>query len=451
MTEAKLILIFATRAYTTRGINLIYLRFLFSHYRPDGMRNFHLSLMNDGREVDRVNCLSGVLATQAEPFVHPSKDYAGSLRVIPEGVYEIGQHVRGNFGDGIGKDWIPYEVISQYRLNNRGAFGAHDDHNRARALGSAGCTVSDTPAGMQRIIAWCKGPNRPRYLVVDHGLGVLKPEWKFENPGPTPVPTPIPPAPTPGKKLARTGAADAIAKKWEGYHKRLPDGRCAAYPDVAHGWRVATIGYGTTFYSAAALRKFGRKEVRQGDILTEAEAMSEFDAELDMVEAGLAKRLAGVPVTQGMFDAMCSFVFNLGFGGRDVDTGKTNGAFLQIERLRQRKYAECAASFDLYINANGRPYQGLINRRNDEEALFRRDGLTPVSIAQALRESFTLTDEGLVAAPEARMNQATGQWVAAASQADLTPYLAHARAFEDNVDPDGADGDVAPANEISDS
>jgi lysozyme len=168
--------------------------------------------------------------------------------------------------------------------------------------------------------------------------------------------------------MIRSKDCDNLVRKWEGYHKQLPNGNCTAYPDVAHGWRVATIGFGTTFYQRSGKVKYGRAQVRQGDVLTRAEAEDELDAELDIVENKL-NELITAPVTQGMFDAMCSFAFNLGIAG----AGK------QIERINAGAYEECARAFDLYINANGRPFQGLINRRNDEEALFRKDGMNPIA------------------------------------------------------------------------
>jgi hypothetical protein len=68
-----------------------------------------------------------------------------------------------------------------------------------------------------------------------------------------------------------------------------------------------------------------------------------------------------------MFDALVSFAFNLG----------VQGAEAQLRRINRWEFEECARSFDLYIMANGRPFQGLINRRNEEEALFRSQGLEP--------------------------------------------------------------------------
>jgi lysozyme len=169
--------------------------------------------------------------------------------------------------------------------------------------------------------------------------------------------------------MKRSTACDILVRKWEGYHKRLPNDSCAAYPDVATGDEPWTIGYGTTYYQRAGKLKYGRTKVRSGDVLTRAEAEQELDAELDQIEDALADRIKE-PVTQSMWDALCSFAFNLGL----------EGSRQQIARINARAYEECAYSFDLYINANGRPFQGLINRRNEEEALFRKDGLNPLQV-----------------------------------------------------------------------
>jgi lysozyme len=166
--------------------------------------------------------------------------------------------------------------------------------------------------------------------------------------------------------MKRSSACDTLVRKWEGYHKRLPNDSCAAYPDVATGDEPWTIGYGTTYYQRAGKLKYGRTKVRSGDTLTRAEAEQELDAELDQIEDALNERVKA-PVTQSMWDALCSFAFNLGLAG----------SAQQIARINAKLYEECARSFDLYINANGRPFQGLINRRNEEEALFRKDGLNP--------------------------------------------------------------------------
>ena len=168
--------------------------------------------------------------------------------------------------------------------------------------------------------------------------------------------------------MRRSNDCDVLVRKWEGYHRALSDGTWEVYADVAHGWNVPTIGFGTTFYSREGRTKFGRKQVMRGDRLTRKEAESELDAELDVIEGQLQHAIMA-PVTQSMWDALVSFCFNLGL----------EGASKQILRVNARKYAEAAEAFDLYINANGRPFQGLINRRNEEQSLFRKDGLQPAT------------------------------------------------------------------------
>lgn len=192
----------------------------------------------------------------------------------------------------------------------------------------------------------------PDNLVVD----LLRADPEVEA-----VPSPVP-SPAPGLITRRTPKADALVIKWEGYHRALTDGSAAAYPDSALAWDVPTIGFGTTRYQAAGLKRFGRSAVKQGDVIPRDVAESELEAELDKIEAALARAIR-VPVTQSIFDAMCSFAYNVGL----------DGAQMQIDRINAGNFEECAAKFDLYVNANGRPLQGLINRRNDEEALFRAE------------------------------------------------------------------------------
>lgn len=166
----------------------------------------------------------------------------------------------------------------------------------------------------------------------------------------------------PTKITKRSPACDALVRKWEGYHRELPDGGCEAYPDPgSDDGRPFTIGFGTTRYRAGDI--YGRKEVRLGDRITADQAFAELAAELDYCEREVATRVTA-SLTQGMFDALVSFTYNLGWGG----------AKKQYDRVNTGKYEECAESFDLYVNGgNGKPLQGLINRRNEEEALFRKE------------------------------------------------------------------------------
>ena len=84
-------------------------------------------------------------------------------------------------------------------------------------------------------------------------------------------------------------------------------------------------------------------------------------ADLDRFERGV-ERFCPVPLTQGMFDGLVSFSFNVGLGT------------LQRSTLRQkilRGDKEGAAEELLkYCMAGGKVLRGLQNRRIDERALF---------------------------------------------------------------------------------
>jgi lysozyme len=74
------------------------------------------------------------------------------------------------------------------------------------------------------------------------------------------------------------------------------------------------------------------------------------------------ERYCPVPLTQGQFDALVSFSFNVGLGT------------LQRSTLRQkvlRRDMEGAAEELLkYTIGGGKVLKGLVNRRNDERAMF---------------------------------------------------------------------------------
>lgn len=67
-------------------------------------------------------------------------------------------------------------------------------------------------------------------------------------------------------------------------------------------------------------------------------------------------------LTQGRFDALCSFAFNVGLGG------------LQKSSIRQRHnrgdYEGAANAFLKYRMAGGKVFRGLEIRRNDERAMY---------------------------------------------------------------------------------
>lgn len=130
-----------------------------------------------------------------------------------------------------------------------------------------------------------------------------------------------------------------LIKKWEGV-------RLEAYQDIIGVW---TIGYGHI------------NGVKAGMKITEKEAEGFLKQDIKS-HVGHMEQLIKVPLNQNQFDALASFHFNL---GPKILEGTTLLTF-----INEKKWKEAAEQMKLYMNAGGEPSQGLINRRNDEAALF---------------------------------------------------------------------------------
>ena len=131
----------------------------------------------------------------------------------------------------------------------------------------------------------------------------------------------------------------ALIKKHEGC--RLKAYKCPA--------GVLTIGYGHT------------NNVRLDDVLTQDEAEKLLDIDINIKEKELNK-LIKVSVTQNQYDALISFVFNLGVGNLK------NSTLLRL--LNQKNYKGAAQQFDRWVYAGNKVLAGLVKRRAEEKELF---------------------------------------------------------------------------------
>jgi len=150
--------------------------------------------------------------------------------------------------------------------------------------------------------------------------------------------------------------AKGVIKHHEGVRQRPY--RCPA--------KLWTIGVGHVLYPEQGAMKL---ELRDGFALKDADnrlfSMEEVDAilsaDLERFERGVEKFIT-VQLTQGQFDALVSFSFNVGLGT------------LQRSTLRQKvlrgDMEGAAQEFLKYCMAGGKPLKGLQNRRQDERALF---------------------------------------------------------------------------------
>lgn len=145
------------------------------------------------------------------------------------------------------------------------------------------------------------------------------------------------------KRIGQAGLA--LIKQYEGC-------RLAAYRCAAGVW---TIGYGHT------------AGVHSGMTITQAQADAYLRQDIAKFE-GYVNNPVCVPITanlnQNQFDALVSFVFNLGAGNlRKLCKGRTA--------------AQIAQAMTQYCKANGKVLAGLRRRRAAEQALFNK----PVSAA----------------------------------------------------------------------
>jgi lysozyme len=125
-----------------------------------------------------------------------------------------------------------------------------------------------------------------------------------------------------------------------------------AYPDPKWGWSVPTIGVGHT-----------GPEVHQGLVWTDDQVMAVLHEDLASWEA-VANANVDVPLKQNQFNALMSFMHNIGANGFKNST--------MLRKLNAGDYAGASAEFPKWCIPDM-----LIGRRARERALF--DG-APVAV-----------------------------------------------------------------------
>ncbi|MDE9494307.1 lysozyme [Xenorhabdus bovienii] len=125
--------------------------------------------------------------------------------------------------------------------------------------------------------------------------------------------------------------------------------RLHAYPDPATGAEPWTIGYGHT------------KGVKPEQVITEQQAETFLHEDLIPIYAEI-QRIVKVPLTQGQFDALCSFIFNLGIGNFIHST--------LLKKLNLADYQGAAEEFLKWDRADGRVLADLRVRRASEQKMF---------------------------------------------------------------------------------
>jgi len=123
-----------------------------------------------------------------------------------------------------------------------------------------------------------------------------------------------------------------------------------AYPDPGTGGAPWTIGYGDT------------GNVVEGQTITQEEADARLARRMPYYEHSV-ESMVKVPLTQGQFDALVDFAYNLGSDALRSST--------LMKKLNAGDYAGAAAEFGKWVlGGNGHVLPGLVTRRAKERALF---------------------------------------------------------------------------------
>lgn len=144
--------------------------------------------------------------------------------------------------------------------------------------------------------------------------------------------------------------------------------RLEAYPDPGTGGAPWTIGYGHT--SAA-----GDPQVSKGLRITASQAEDILANDLTQYERTV-EELVHPRLTQNQFDALVSFVYNVGPGAFAKST--------LLKRINADQFDQVPAEFMKWTRAGGRELPGLVRRRRAEVKMWRDlETDTPVSPDEA--------------------------------------------------------------------
>ena len=112
---------------------------------------------------------------------------------------------------------------------------------------------------------------------------------------------------------------------------------------------VPTIGYGHT------------RGVKIGDVCTKEQADKWLLEDVADAE-GCIQRLVRQPLNQNMYDALCSFIFNLGCFNFSTST--------MLKMINARDYVSAAKQFARWNKQGQVVLNGLVTRRAKEAVLF---------------------------------------------------------------------------------
>lgn len=135
--------------------------------------------------------------------------------------------------------------------------------------------------------------------------------------------------------------AEDLIKQFEGCHLK-------AYKDAVGIW---TIGWGTT-----------GPGIQEGLAISQHTADVMLKAHVQDIALDLTDLLRPKVLKQHQFDALVSFIYNVGLGAFKKST--------MLSLIKADKMAEAALEFDKWTKAGGKELPGLVKRRKAEKTLF---------------------------------------------------------------------------------
>lgn len=151
--------------------------------------------------------------------------------------------------------------------------------------------------------------------------------------------------------MARTINRETLehVKRWEGL-------KLTAYPDPgSRNGEPWTIGYGHT--------SDGHLKVHRGLTISPAQAEAALQYDLNETAAAISD-LVKVELTDNQFGALVSFAFNVGISAFAKST--------MLKRLNKGDYAAVPQQMARWIYNDGKPMDGLVNRRAAEAGLWAK-------------------------------------------------------------------------------
>jgi len=153
--------------------------------------------------------------------------------------------------------------------------------------------------------------------------------------------------------MSAPAEAVRVIQSFEGCHRKRADGQVEAYADPAHGWKLPTIGWGST-----------GPDVTRGAIWSQAQCDARLQADADRFSNGLARLSPVLAIEERRRAALVSWAYNLGLGNYSASTLR--------RKVNERDWPAAAEQCMKWVRAAGVVLPGLVRRRAVESEMLRR-------------------------------------------------------------------------------